>query len=166
MNVETSAWDELKLSKETWLDKMNAEIVVVQNSKFACCAGNGAEGGSMIDYFIMTKPLAALIRFVGAIMDAPWGPHFGLTLTMFGKPSEVMLHMFVKPALPDNFLEVMKPKAVAKAKSDNGKISRQREREDEAAKAVSENASKARTWCSNFLETSYERTAFDDEDTA
>ena len=60
----------------------------------------------------------------------------------------------------------MKPKAVANAKSEKYKTSRQREREDEAAKAVSENASKARTWCSNFLGTFFESTAFDEEDTA
>ena len=62
-NMPPEAWNELKFNEVTWLDKMNAEIIVVQNSSFTCRSGKGAEGGSMIDYIIMSKPLLALVRF-------------------------------------------------------------------------------------------------------
>ena len=52
-NVEPEAWDKHAIGGTIWLDKMNAEFVVVQNSKFTCVAGDGLDGGSMIDYFIM-----------------------------------------------------------------------------------------------------------------
>ena len=123
----------------------------------------------MIDYFIMSKPLAAFIRFVGAIMDAPWGPHFGLTLTMYGKSTEILFRM-VKPELPDNFLEVMKPKvkqkSLANTKRDVEKITRQKVREQEAAKEISEDAGRASKWCNSFLSTKFAQTSIDMADTA
>ena len=68
----------------------------------------------MIDDFIMSKPLLALVRFCGVVMDGPWGPHFGLTLTMSARPSEILLRLLVKPSLPANTFEILKPKEVIK----------------------------------------------------
>ena len=58
---------------KSWLDKMDAELVTVQNSEFTCRGKKGNSGGSMIDYFIISKSLIPLVLQVLAVMDAPWG---------------------------------------------------------------------------------------------
>ena len=42
-NVEPEAWDKHTIGGTILLDKMSAEIVIVQNSKFTCVAGGGLE---------------------------------------------------------------------------------------------------------------------------
>ena len=64
----------------------------------------------MIDYFIVSKRLIPLIMAVVAVMDAPWGPHFGLSLKLLAIPKEILLRLLVHPALPANVAEVFKTK--------------------------------------------------------
>ena len=101
-NITPSPWEDYKADGEsvTWLDKMKAEIVTVTNSSFTCMAGKGAKGGTLIDYFIISKALLPLIKWILAVMDAPWSPHFGLELGLNAKPSEILLRILVKPAMP------------------------------------------------------------------
>ena len=153
-NVPPEAWAEHKVGKETWLDKMNAEIITVRNSKFTCRAGLNKEGGSMIDYIVISKPLLALVRYLGAVMDAPWSPHFGLTLTLYAKPSEILIRILVKPTLPENTMSILKQKE--KEKVDNAKevrdeIQRHRNREEDVAKNIIEHADKAKAWSKHFF---------------
>ena len=81
-NVLPAVWDEFMVGDKTWLDQMNCEIIQASNSTFACQSGKGIEGGRMIDYVIISKALLPLIRSLHAVMNAPWGPHFGLALSL------------------------------------------------------------------------------------
>ena len=44
-NITPAQWEEYKADGDntTWLDRMQAEIVVVTNSSFTCMAGKGAK---------------------------------------------------------------------------------------------------------------------------
>ena len=68
----------------------------------------------MIDYIIISKRLIPLVVHVLAVMDAPWGPHFGFSLTDFSNPDDILVRVLVKPALPNNYIELLKPKPKAK----------------------------------------------------
>ena len=67
-NVPPAAWNELTVGKRTWLDVMNAEIVTVSNSSFTCRGKLGTEGGSNIDYFIMSKQMVPLVKSLVMIL--------------------------------------------------------------------------------------------------
>ena len=58
----------------TWLDNMNAEISTDINSSFTCRGKQGDTGGSNMDYFIISKCLVPLVKYCGAVFDAPLGP--------------------------------------------------------------------------------------------
>ena len=163
-NVEPKAWDTHMAGTQTWLDKHNAEIVTVENSTFTCKGKSGTEGGSNIDYFIMSKPLVALVVYLGALFDVPWGPHFGLALTLYAKPDELLLRMLVKPNLPTNILEVMLPKPKVKAKPIENKILRQKARDEEHARDFAEKAEDGDRWSQQFLETPFADTELTTED--
>ena len=68
----------------------------------------------MIDYFILSKKLVPLIRYVGAVFDTPWGPHFGLSLTLNAKPTEIFQRILIKPSMPKGAIEMQKPKPLKK----------------------------------------------------
>ena len=65
---------------------MNAEIVTVTNSDFTCTAGSSSNVGSMIDYFILSRPLLSLIVHVHANINVPWGTHYGIDLRLHAIP--------------------------------------------------------------------------------
>ena len=99
---------------KSWLDKMGAELVTVQNSSFTCRGMKGSSGGSMIDYIIISEIFIPLVVHVLAAMDAPWGPHFGISRKMFSNPDDILVRVLVKPALPNNYIELLKLKPKAK----------------------------------------------------
>ena len=99
---------------KAWLDFMNAELITVSNSDFTCRGKLGETGGSMIDYFIISKKLVPLVRLLVAVFDVPWGPHFGLTLTLYAKPSEVWQRILIQPSMPKGVIEMQTPKAIKK----------------------------------------------------
>ena len=89
-NVRPEAWDSFFLGDVTWLEKIGCEIIVVSNSLFTCRSGTNSFGGSMIDYIIISKPGIALVLNLTAAFNAPWGPHFGLALTLNAKVDEIL----------------------------------------------------------------------------
>ena len=129
-NIDSAQWEDHKADGDdtSWLDRMQAEIVVVTNSSFTCMAGKDAKGGSMIDYFIIPKPLLPLTKTILAIMDAPWGPHFGIELVLNATPSEILLRVLVKPSLPPNVLELLNTEVKAKRSDTKHKVAKQKER--------------------------------------
>ena len=74
--------------------------------------------------------------------------------------------MLVKPNLPDNFLEILKPKDKEKKKEVKDNIQRQKDREAEVAKDMVEHSDHAKSWCCNFLGTEYVNTTLDETDIA
>ena len=98
-NRDPTAWDTFMVGDKTWLAQMNAEIVTVTNSEFTCVAGKSSKGGSMIDYFIMSRPLVALIVHALAVKDVPWGTHYGIDLRLQAIPQNFFYRCLVKPPL-------------------------------------------------------------------
>ena len=136
----------LMIGDKNWLDFMNAEILTVGNSNFTCRGKEGATGGSMIDYFIISKNLVPLVRQLVAVFDVPWGPHFGLSLTLNARPSEVWQIILIKPTLPANVIEMQKPKVVKKKVVIECKIERQKARSEEAATVIEEQKANEDRW--------------------
>ena len=136
----------LMIGDKNWLDFMNAEILTVGNSTFTCRGKEGAIGGSMIDYFIMSKNLVPLVRQLVAVFDVPWGPHFGLSLTLHARPSEVWQRILIKPTLPINAIEMQKPKVAKKKAVIECKIERQKARSEEAANVMEEQKANGARW--------------------
>ena len=107
----------------------------------------------MIDYAIISKALLPLIRSLYAVMNAPWGPHFGLALTLNAKIDEFLLRILVQPSVPPNVLEILKPKSKGKSKpSTENKIDKIKEREQQHARNVLEQSDNAGAWCKTFLQ--------------
>ena len=45
----------------------------------------------MIDYIIILETLLPFVVYLGAVMNAPWAPHYGLTLTLRANLDEILL---------------------------------------------------------------------------
>ena len=166
-NVDPKAWEDyMTTDGSLWLDKMAAEIVTIRNGTFTCRSGLGTEGGSMIDYFIVSKSLIPLITTVVAVMDAPWGPHFGLSMKLLAIPQEILLSIFVQPALPSNRVEVFKAKPPQKKTGAKDKLARQQERDEQHARDIYQQACNGDLWCQTFLKASWGEEALDSEDPA
>ena len=113
----------------------------------------------MIDYAIISKALLPLIRSLHAVMNAPWGPRFGLALSLNAKVDEILLRILVQPSVPPNVVETLKLKSQGKGKpSTEKKIDKIKEREKQHARKVLEQADNAGAWCKHFLETNFEQT--------
>ena len=56
-NSTPTKWDDRLWGEEKFLDHIDAEIVVVQDSKFTCTGAKHMDGGNMFDYFIISKIL-------------------------------------------------------------------------------------------------------------
>ena len=160
-NVPPEAWNDVMVGKQTWLEFMNAELITVQNSAFTCRGQQGTTGGSNIDYFIVSRGLVPLIRFCGAVFNAPWGPHFGLTLKLFAKPSEVLIRTLIQPTLPRGVIAMRKPKPQIKKENVECKIARREAKEKDTDIEMAKQAENAERWGRIFLETPLEATAFD-----
>ena len=102
-------------------------------------------------YFIISKKLVPLIRYVGAVFDTPWGPHFGLSLTLNAKPSEVLQRILIKPSMPKEAIEMTRPKAPIKKEVIKCKIARAKTRTEEAAKKIIEHNAKEGIWSAEML---------------
>ena len=81
-NKTPAEWSKVKWGSVNFLDHVNAEIVVVTNSDFTCRGKAGTTGGSMIDYFLVSKVLLGLIVSVLADFSSEWSPHYGIELRM------------------------------------------------------------------------------------
>ena len=90
----------------------------------------------MIDYIMISKNLIPLLVHVMAVMDAPWGPHSGISLKMFSNPDDMLVRVLVKPALSKNFIELLKPKPVVKQEKIEDKSRRQKARDEDIAREV------------------------------
>ena len=123
----------------------------------------------MIGYIIISKPLIALVLNLTAVFNVPWGPHFGLALTLNAKVDEILLQMLVQPAMPPKLLEILQADAIGKPKKaaeTANKIDRIKEREDHQAREILKQSDNAKEWCTNFVNTDLEATVFDESNPA
>ena len=64
------------------LDHFNAEIITAENSNFTCIGDNNEQGGTNIDYFIISRALLAAVRSILVDTNVPWAPHYGIALRL------------------------------------------------------------------------------------
>ena len=88
------------MGNQQFLDQIDAEIVEVTNSKITCRGGNSAEGGSMIDDFIMSKVLIGLIHSILVDSSTEWSPHYGIELKLYADVLAVTNLVLMQPSLP------------------------------------------------------------------
>ncbi len=79
-----------------WLSRNDATILVPDNSPFTCRTACAEAGGSLIDYAIVSNRLLPLVERVWADLDAPWGPHYGVQVSLRGRLKEVMVDRLVR----------------------------------------------------------------------
>ena len=132
-NIPPEEWKETLVGDKTWFDFMGAELITVSNSTFTCRGKLGEAGGSMIDYFIISQTMVPLVRLLCAVFDTPWGPHFGLMLTLNARPGEVFQRILVKPTLPKGAIEMQKPQPMKKQQSIECNINRNKATAEEEA---------------------------------
>ena len=88
----------------TFLDHMDADIIEVNNSAFTCRGKEGTTGGSMIDYYLISRGLLAMPVGCEADFDSAWSPHYGIELRIRAKPKEVINYVIKEPSLPKNIV--------------------------------------------------------------
>ena len=116
----------------------------------------------MIDYFIISKKLVPFVRYICAVFETPWGPHFGLTL--HAKPSEILQRILIKPSMPKGAIEMQKPKPLKKKPFIESKVERQKNRCEEAAKEMQEQQGNREQWENIFVNTPLVETNFSTRD--
>ena len=53
------------------LDHLNAEIITAENSNFTCIGAKNEQGGTNIDYFIISRALLAAVKSILVDTNAP-----------------------------------------------------------------------------------------------
>ena len=65
------------LGEQIFLEHMQAEIVTVTNSEITCKGADNEDGGSNIDYVIISVCLLGGVKSCLADFKVPFAPHFG-----------------------------------------------------------------------------------------
>ena len=70
------------------LNRMDIQIMTA-NYMHTCNNTNSSDGGSIIDYVLISRSIAALIKNSSAIggedgVKVPWSPHVGISLEVHG----------------------------------------------------------------------------------
>ncbi len=76
-----------------WLRRNKAVVVCPSNVTYTCKA---VSGGSFIDYFVVSETILSSVIDCVADVSVPWGPHFGLRLTLRSRPTEVQARRLVR----------------------------------------------------------------------
>lgn len=92
-NFKPAKWDDYTFP---WLDKLNATIRTPDDSDHTC-RGNSKCEDSLIDYFIISVRIQALIKHCRLLKDTPWGPHYGILLTINAHFDQVLAMQLTKP---------------------------------------------------------------------
>ena len=92
-NFKPAKWDDYTFP---WLDKLNATIRTPDDSDHTC-RGNSKCEDSLIDYFIISVRIQALIKHCRLLKDTPWGPHYGILLTITAHFDQVLAMQLTKP---------------------------------------------------------------------
>ena len=94
-NVEPDAWWQ---QSYPWLGQWGARISEVTNCSHTCRHGaNSNKEESIIDYSILSEALWPKVISCEVDFDTPWGPCWGLRLTLDGKLEDVWTRVLVTP---------------------------------------------------------------------
>ena len=84
-NTKPEAWLEIMWGAKNFFEQLEAEVVTARNSNITCVGAANIEGGSNIDYYIISTSLLGCIDNCVADFDAPFSPHFGIALTIWAE---------------------------------------------------------------------------------
>ena len=118
----------------------------------------------MIGYFIISKSFIPLVVYLGAVMDAPWGPHFGITLKVNSNPDDILLRVLGQPSMPRIFMDMLKTKPMVKQEKLDDKSRRQQARDEDIAREVLVQSENKMEWCELFVAAPLVETKFVDTD--
>ena len=105
-NVPPDEWAAAPWGDTDFLDHMKAEIVMVRNSNIACTGARNIEGGSNIDYVIMSKVLLGGVEDCAADFEVLFAPHVGIVLKMAMDPKVVYTRVLQKPDMPQGICKL------------------------------------------------------------
>jgi hypothetical protein len=91
-NVPPAAWDD---DCSNWKAKLKAEIIH-PDVKVTCRNPHSEDGGSLIDYFLVSRSVVPLIEACTLETDVPWYPHYGVRLKLRPHPDRVFVRTLVK----------------------------------------------------------------------
>ena len=109
-NMQPKDWN------EEVLNRMDMQIMTA-DSKYTCRNSFNAEGGSIIDYVLVSRSIAALIKNISTVggedgQQVPWSPHVGISLEVHGDAAALWTR------------EQRKPKPLPLAKDEKGRFAR------------------------------------------
>ena len=81
-NFPPSLWQDLSMHGGTlWLQKLGASVVIPAGTTHSCRTGKGQKP-DIIDYFLVSTLIRPLIQRCEIVKSVPWGPHYGVKLTL------------------------------------------------------------------------------------
>ena len=83
-----------------FLDHLQAGVITITNNNFTCRGKKDGSGGSMLDFFIISKIRICLIASILVDFDSPWGPHYGIELTLKSDVRLIENHVIMKADMP------------------------------------------------------------------
>ena len=81
-NFPPSLWQDLSMhGGSLQLRKLGASVVIPEGTTHTCCAGKGQKP-DIIDYFLVSTLIRPLIQQCEIVNSVPWGPLYGVKLTL------------------------------------------------------------------------------------
>ena len=145
---------EIMWGAKNFLEHLEAEVITVRNYKFTCVGAENEEGGTNIDYYIVSISLLGCIEDCVADFDAPFSPHFGLALTISAELEQVQKQELVKPDMPANIAlldaELLEENSFRKAKPRGSKIEKREVRQTKRKEIMLRKSNDERLWRDTF----------------
>ena len=70
--MDKDLWDAFHWGGARWLDHMDAEIIGVGSDEITCKGARNKDGGTRIDYFLMSRKLVPLVESLKVVLGVPW----------------------------------------------------------------------------------------------
>ena len=152
------------------MEHFEAEVITARNSKITCVGADNEEGGTNIDYYIISNSLLGGIDDCEADFEAPFSPHFGLALTISADPGKVMKQELVKPDMPSNIAlldaDLLEENSFQKAKPSGSKIEKQQIREAKRIEIMLRKSNDSKMWQDIFETTESNAIEFEETEVA
>ena len=81
-NFLPNLWQDLSMhGGSLWLQKLGASVVIPGKTTHTCRVGKGQKP-DIIDHFLVSTLIRPLIQKCEIVKSVPWGPHYGVKLTL------------------------------------------------------------------------------------
>ena len=78
----------------------------MENSNFTCIGAKNEQGGTNIDYFIISRALLAAVRSILVDTNVPWAPQYGIALKFAWQLRKIQIMTLTPPDLPKNIKQL------------------------------------------------------------